>query len=511
MDLIKQIGQHLIIGFPGTEMSSEFIEAVKRYKIGNVILFADNITSEEQIKKLIASINKLIMDEVGILPFITIDQEGGMVTRLSEDSINIPGAMALNATQNEDYLKSSIRINCDQLQSLGINCNLAPVLDVNCNKANPVIGIRSFSDKVQEVSDLGVKEIKIYEQKGLMCVAKHFPGHGDTSLDSHLDLPKVMKSFGELEKNEILPFKNAVAAGIPAIMTSHILYPSIEPDFLPATMSKEIITNLLRKKLGFKGLVFSDCMEMKAISKFFGTVNGVITSLKAGADLLFISHHPQIAIQASIAIKESFAKGEFDEDQWKASLNRILAYKDKYISMEPLTKIDKEKFEKTIYNVRKASLTLTQGKRQELGDFPLFVSPNLFRATNITSKSIDLSFAKEMCKLTKGVSLTISSDPSEKEVEEYLRFINKDKVTSVVVGTYNAHLYQGQIRFVKALRNLKVPITVVALRNPYDLKYVEEISDCSLAAYEYSKDEIKVIAEFLIDGFKPTGKLPVEI
>jgi len=511
VDLNKEIGQHLIVGFPGTEMSPEFIESVKKYKIGNVILFAHNIKSEVQLKKLISNINNLIIDEVGIPPFITIDQEGGMVTRLGEDSINIPGAMALTATQNIDYLEKCIQINSSQLQALGINCNLAPVLDVNCNKSNPVIGVRSFSDKAEIVATMGAKVIREYEKNNLLCVAKHFPGHGDTSADSHLDLPKVEKSYKELEKTEFPPFKKAIEVGVPAIMTSHILYPSLDSSSLPATMSKEIITNFLRKKLDFKGLVFSDCMEMKAISNYYGTVNGIIAALKAGADLLFISHHPKIAIEACIQIEYSFDNGDFNKESWTDSLNRILDYKKKYIGSSSLIKLDKERDSKTVYNIRKASLTLVKGHRQALGSCPLFVSPPLFRATNITSEAINLSFAEEIGKLIKGISITVSSDPTEEEIKGCLEKVDKSKITSIVFGTYNAHLYKGQLKLVKAFREFKVPITVVALRNPYDLKYLEDVSDCSLAAYEYTKDEIKIIAEFLIDGFRPTGKLPVEI
>lgn len=510
MDLKHQIGQHLVTGFPGIEMSEDFIKAVKEYKIGNVILFARNIESKEQLTSLIKNINVLYDKEVGIRPFITIDQEGGMVTRLSEDCVNIPGAMALSATNNEEYLDECTRINCRQLKELGINCNLAPVLDVNCNKDNPVIGVRSYSDKPMEVARLGSRVINIYEEKNLLCVAKHFPGHGDTALDSHLALPTVKKSYAELEQMELLPFFEAIKKGVPAIMTSHILYPSLEEKKIPATMSKSIITDLLREKLGFEGLVFSDDMEMNAIKDYYGTVSGVIESLKAGADLMFVSHHPKIAMDVCSKIFEAYNRGEFDLTMWNNSSRRIRAFKKEYSSIrvvEPIAQIDRD----FVYNVKKASLTRVNGKKIRLGNNPLFISPKLFKATNVSNDYISLSFSKEITKYINGQYITCSSNPTDEEIAKYVSCLKNENITDIVLATYNAHLYEGQIKLANALKNNKLPYVIVALRNPYDLKEVDSLCDISIAAYEYTKDSIRLISQFLKGEFDLTGKLPVHI
>ncbi|MDC7236769.1 MAG: beta-N-acetylhexosaminidase [Sphaerochaetaceae bacterium] len=510
MDLIHQIGQHIIIGFQGTEMDEDFISAVKNYKIGNVILFARNITSKNQIKKLVNDIYTLYEKEVGIIPFITIDQEGGMVTRLSEDCVNIPGAMALSATNNFEYIKECTRINCTQLKELGINCNLAPVLDVNCNKDNPVIGTRSYSDNPQKVADIATKIINTYEENNLLCVGKHFPGHGDTNLDSHLTLPTVDKDLDRLNKMEILPFKGAIDKGLPAIMTSHILYPALEKKAIPATISKTIITDFLRKKLGFEGLVFSDDMEMNAIKNYYGTEKGVIESLKAGADLMFVSHHPKIAIQVCQEILKAYENGEFDKTMWNNSIKRIMLFKESYAKIKDNSQITKEDRH---YNtkVKEASISLYKGTVSKLGKKPLFISPNLFQATNVSNNFTTLSFSKEISKHFDCEYLICSSNPDETEIEEIKNKIMKMDITDLIFATYNSHLYKGQETLIRALKSNKIKLTVVALRNPYDLNTLNDISDLSIAAYEYTKESIEIIKRILKEEINITGKIPVSM
>ncbi len=510
MNLIQEIGQHIIIGFQGTEMDDNFISAVKNYKIGNVILFARNISSKAQIKKLINDIYDLYEREVGIIPFITIDQEGGMVTRLSNDCINIPGAMALSATQNVEYIKECTKINCKQLKELGINCNLAPVLDVNCNKDNPVIGIRSYSDKAEKVAQIATNIINIYNKNQLLCVGKHFPGHGDTNLDSHLTLPTVDKSVDNLKSMELLPFKEAIENGLPAIMTSHILYPTLEKKKIPATMSKTIISDILRGEMGFEGLVFSDDMEMNAIKDYYGTATGVIESLKAGADLMFISHHPNLAVEVCEKIKQAYQRGEFDQEMWEKSLKRILDYKKSYAklkSVEPITDED-EKYNR---KVKEASISLYKGSLYKLGNNPLFISPNLFKATNVSNDFKYLSFAEELSKYFNSSFIICSSNPDEAEIKAICDDVKNMKISDLIFGTYNSHLHKGQENLIRALKQKDIPLTTVALRNPYDLKNLNDVSDISIAAYEYTNEIVEIVAKAFLSKITITGVVPVSL
>ena len=281
-ELKKMTGQHFVVGFPGTELDEEFIRLVKKYKIGNVILFRHNVESKEQLRALCGEIQELIQQETGHPAFIMIDQEGGVVTRLSEDFCNVPEEMALAATGDPENMKICAQITARQLLACGVNFNLAPVLDINNNAANPVIGVRSYGDSPRAVVGGTLAAIEGYRQENLLSCGKHFPGHGDTATDSHLGLPVINKTVEELEAFELIPFKAAIRVKIPAIMTSHILFPLIEKDKIPCTMSRTIITDLLKGKLGFEGLVMSDCMEMNAIKTYYGSVEGVLGALRAG-------------------------------------------------------------------------------------------------------------------------------------------------------------------------------------------------------------------------------------
>ena len=281
LTLKAMIGQRLVAGFPGYEITDALRSVVKEYKVGNIILFAENVRDCAQLRRLCAQLQELIRGETGLPAFITIDQEGGVVSRLGEDAAVVPGAMCVSATGNPHNAWTAGYITGRELAALGVNFDLAPVMDVNSNPQNPVIGVRSYGDTPETVARFGVEMIRGLREGGVLSCAKHFPGHGDTAVDSHLSLPRVDKSLAELEACELIPFRAAIEAGVPAVMTTHILFPQLEPDGVPATMSRRIITGLLKERLGFQGLVVSDCMMMQAIEKYFGTVNGVVAAARA--------------------------------------------------------------------------------------------------------------------------------------------------------------------------------------------------------------------------------------
>lgn len=211
MTQTEMLGQKLVFGFHGTSLSPEFKALIRKYKIGNVILFLRNVESADQLRRLCDEIRALILEETGYPPFIIIDQEGGMVSRMPKDAVNVPGAMALAATGNPENARLASEITIRQLKGLGANFNMAPVLDVNSNASNPVIGVRSFGDNPEAVAAFGCASLAPYRGSGVLCCAKHFPGHGDTAVDSHLGLPRVDKTEQELEALELIPFRRAIA------------------------------------------------------------------------------------------------------------------------------------------------------------------------------------------------------------------------------------------------------------------------------------------------------------
>src|SRR5690554_3829011 len=289
MTLKEKLGQLLVVGFSGHEYSDHLRILVEDYKVGNVILFARNIKNINQLSKLNHDIHREIKKHTGIMPLITIDQEGGIVIRIMNGATFNSGHMTLGATNSENVYTVG-KIMGKELSKLGINMNFAPTLDVNKNPKNPVIGVRSFSDDPKKVADFGIRFIKGLQEQGIIATAKHFPGHGDVEVDSHLGLPVVEHDRKRLDEVELYPFKKAFEEGVRAIMSAHIVFKAYEKEDIPGTVSKNIMTGLLRDKLDFDGLVVSDCMEMKAIDDTYTTPKGVAMGMEAGLDMAFVTH-----------------------------------------------------------------------------------------------------------------------------------------------------------------------------------------------------------------------------
>lgn len=251
MTLKEKLGQLLFIGFAGHEYNDHLRKIIEEYKVGNIILFTRNIDNLDQLSKLNRSLHEKIYQSTGVMPLISIDQEGGIVTRIQNTATFAPGAMTISATNSDNAYKVG-QVLGEELSYLGINMNLAPTLDVNNNPNNPVIGVRSFGDDPKRVSEFGLNIIKGIQSKGVIATAKHFPGHGDVEVDSHLGLPVVDHDKERLDQVELYPFKKVINE-VDAIMSAHIFFKAYEKESLPATLSRKVLTDLLRNKLGFNG------------------------------------------------------------------------------------------------------------------------------------------------------------------------------------------------------------------------------------------------------------------
>lgn len=512
MDLRYQIGQRLAGGFPGKEMSEEFIRLVKEYKVGNVILFEHNVENMSQLKKLCQDIQKLVKEETGHYAFITIDQEGGAVTRLPLDGCNVCGAMAVAATGELQNAETLAEITARELKSIGVNFNLAPDMDVNNNPKNPVIGVRSYSDRAETVAQYGVAALKGYQKEKMLACVKHFPGHGDTAVDSHLGLPVIDKSLEELEEMELIPFRAAIKAGTPAVMSSHILFPKLEQEKIPCTMSRHIITDILKGRLGFKGLVLSDCMEMDAIQKYYGTANGVAAAMQAGVDIVFVSHTSSLLEEAIRAVKRAVSEGKISLESMKESAEKIISYKEKYIGQagegEGFTGCSQEERVKE-KEIRRKSIVLAKGELFALGERPFFTGCPGFRAT--LASSVDnkpVVFAEYMKERFGGTAMAASKNPTPEEIRTILEAA--EGADSIIISTYNAHLQPGQSELVETLSEKGVPTAVVALRNPYDLADLPK-GVTGIAAWDNSVMTLEILEEVLRGEWKPAGRMPVRL
>lgn len=357
MTLDEKIGQMLMVDFRQwkqegqsavqdlTEINSEVADIIDEFDLGGVILFAQNVKTTEQTAKLTYDIQQVAKnDEDGNLPLLTtIDQEGGIVTRLGTGT-NFPGNMALGATKSEQNAYDTGLVIGRELNSLGINVNFAPSVDVNNNPLNPVIGLRSFSSNPDLVAKLGVKMIEGIQANGVASAAKHFPGHGDTATDSHYGLPQVNKSLEELKEVELKPFQAAIDNGVDMIMTAHIQFPQIEKDTytsikdgqeiqIPATLSDDILTGLLREDMNFDGVIITDALNMAAISENFGEVETVKMAFEAGVDIALMptilrskSDVPKLRAIVD-GVKEAVANGDISEDRINESATRVVKLK----------------------------------------------------------------------------------------------------------------------------------------------------------------------------------------
>lgn len=508
-ELKKMTGQHFVVGFPGTGLDEEFIRLVKEYKIGNIILFRHNVESREQLRALCVEIQELVQQETGHPAFIMIDQEGGVVTRLSEDFCNVPEGMALAATEDPENMKICAQITARQLLDCGVNFNLAPVLDINNNVRNPVIGVRSYGDTPEAVVGGTLAAIEGYRQENLLSCGKHFPGHGDTATDSHLGLPVINKTEEELAAFELIPFEAAVRVKVPAIMTSHILFPLIEKDKIPCTMSRTIITDLLKGKLGFEGLVMSDCMEMNAIQTYYGSVEGVLGALRAGVDLVCISHSAKVAKQSAEAVLRELEQGTLSRTELERSTEKILRYKEKYRIGRAVSSCNDGSDRTLEREIRKKTIVHFCGKEPVLGERPVFIGCDNYCTTQASNPADDRSFVRYMAEKLRGKAIVTGIDPMDDEIAWAVEEARKN-ADSIIMCTYNMHLKKGQQRLLQKLAKLGLPITVVAMRNPYDLQMLPE-GVTGIEAWDYLPETLELLAEILRREWKPTGTMPISM
>lgn len=326
MTLEEKIGQLLICGFDGLKPSDEIKGLIKDYHIGGVILFSRNIKDPVQTAKLCSSLQKISKTPL----FICIDQEGGKVSRLPKPFTQFAGNAAIGKSNSVKLAYSFGEITAKELKAVGINMDFAPVLDVNTNPDNPVINERAFSDNPNSVSRFGLAVIAGLQDNGAIACCKHFPGHGDTSLDSHYQLPVVEHGIERLKEIELLPFKHAAENDVAAIMTAHVLYKGLDEKY-PATLSKKIIHNLLRKEIGFNGLVITDDLEMKAISDNYSVGEAAIGALSAGADIILVCKEHRKQKDAFEAILKSVKDNIISEKRIDESIERITAVKKRYL------------------------------------------------------------------------------------------------------------------------------------------------------------------------------------
>ena len=515
------IGQLMVVGFKGKTAPQSIIDLIHEYQIGGIILFSHNIGTPEELLSLTSSLQleaKKAGYEYPLL--ICLDQENGVVRRLGTGTTAFPGSMSIGATRKIENVFNISSATGEELKELGVNWNLAPVLDVNNNPDNPVIGVRSFGENPRLVAEFGKKSMKGMQQSGIITTLKHFPGHGDSNVDSHLSLPVIGHSKTRLDEVELLPFKECIAEGADTIMSAHVYFPAIEDrENVPATLSKKVITGLLREELGFDGVVTTDCLEMKAISETIGTEKGAVEALNAGVDLVMVSHRLEVQLRTLKELERAFAQGELHEESIKSSLRRLHTLKEKYLSWETtpfkanFVSVGSEKHQQLAEKVFEESVTVVKND----GLLPLKTNQKILvinPANQVIygvedTKEINVTLSDAMKELSNHIEAhNLSETLSDSEIESLIQHAKEFEV--IVVGTLSLSSKSKEIELIGRLIELGIPLVGVAMRNPYDIRHFPKIA-AYIATYEFTYVALKTAAKAIFGVISVSGKLPVTL
>ncbi|MGX6446113.1 glycoside hydrolase family 3 protein [Neobacillus sp. K501] len=524
MTMEEKVGQMLMPDFRTwkgknvTEMNAEIAQLVKDYHLGGVILFRENTVTTEQTARLVDAY-QAAAEKYGLL--ISIDQEGGIVTRLQMGT-DFPGNMALGATRSEELTEKVGKAIGEELNALGINMNFGPVLDVNNNPNNPVIGVRSFGENPELVGNLGEAYIKGLQESGTAATAKHFPGHGDTAVDSHLGIAEVPHDIERLKKVELVPFQQAMDAGIDAIMTAHVTFPKIDNTkaisqldgteiAVPATLSQKVLTGLMREDMGFKGVIVTDAMNMKAVADHFGPVDAAIRAVKAGADIVLM---PVGLEPVANGLYDAINSGDIPIERIEQSVERILTLKLNrgIMKAEVETSIDEK--------IANASQVVGSEEHKALEKEAAAKSITLVKNDNVlplkteaTDKIVvvgsSASTLGDEVKTHHGNVTVISATAPLSEAQ--LASVKDAKYIILGSSTSGGTPATGLVNLANQLiQQTDVPVIAVGIRNPYDIKAFPGV-DAYLNQYGTRLASFKATVNTIFGVNQPTGKLPMTI
>ncbi len=493
-------------------------EVVDKYGLGGVIYFAwsNNVQDPQQIASLSNGLQRAAANrDTKVDPplLISTDQEMGVVVRVGPPATQLPGSMALGATGDPRAARQAAQVTGRELRAMGINQNYAPDADVNVDPQNPVIGVRSFSSDPRLVSRMVAAQVGGFENpgaQGVSATAKHFPGHGDTSTDSHYGLPVIDHTREEWEQLDEPPFRAAVEAGIDSIMTAHIVVPSLDPSEDPATLSKPILTGLLRERLGYDGVVVTDSLQMEGVREKYGDDEVAVRAFLAGADQLLMPMDMDVAYEA---VQEAVASGRIPAERLDQSVERILRMKyERGVVQQPYVterRVDRvvgtPEHQQTAQAITDRTVTAVANPGGALplpveGESVLVTGAGTAPTTALGDRLVAQGAASQVVET--GLAPT-----AQRQADAVAAASGKDLV---VVLTNKAWANPAQQQLVSQLQATGVPVVVVAVRDPYDAAYVSPDLPF-LATYSATAVSMESVAKVLTGQVPPTGSLPVDV
>nr|WP_239566070.1 glycoside hydrolase family 3 N-terminal domain-containing protein [Paenibacillus sacheonensis] len=529
MTLNEQVGQMLMPdirmwnGQPTTTVNDGLKDIIHTQAPGGFILFDKNIVNAQQV----ATLTDRLQAEAGDIPlFLGVDQEGGVIKRIPGGT-NLPGQMALGAAGDAALTEAAGKLTGEELKALGLQLNFAPDLDVNSNPENPIIGMRSFGSDPDLVSRLGLAAMKGLKEAGVIAAVKHFPGHGDTTVDSHLGLPVLMHDRDRLEAVELKPFRAAIASGVDMIMTAHIAFPAVDDEHvvslkdgssvpIPATMSKKVLTGLLREELGFKGVIVSDAFTMNGIAAHFGEAQAVVRAVSAGVDIILMPQDPSTAQRTLV---QAVRNGSVPLDHIHDAVKRILDLKSRYglfdqgpslpaklASLKGIIGSDAHRqVERTI---AERAVTLLAGRDGK--------HPDLIRhGDRIVIAAADEAQAKQLEN-----QLALEGEPEQLKTRVATLNQPKEAIAAidgadyVIVASYQFRNVASQFDWsgtqavIDELNRTNTRYALLSLGNPYEMLYVRNVKS-GLAAYGKEEPNTEAAVRTLLGRMDPLGVLPV--
>ncbi|MDQ7830868.1 MAG: glycoside hydrolase family 3 N-terminal domain-containing protein, partial [Desulfovibrionaceae bacterium] len=527
MSLEEKVGQVFTVYFSGPVVSDDLRSLIADYHIGGVIYYSvsGNVESPAQVAALSVGIQKEAAGTPkGVGLFVSVDQEGGPVARLRRGVTLFPSNMAVAATKEPRNAEKMARIMARELSTLGINVNFAPVADVNVNPKNPIIGIRSFGQDPASVAAFTAAAVRGYIGEKMLCTPKHFPGHGDTAVDSHLGLPVVTHDAATFARVDLPPFQAAITAGTRAVMTAHVELPAVDPSMLPSTLSRTVLVGLLREKLGFQGLIFTDSLGMGAMANTVGTVEAAAKALAAGADVLLFGadkgHTTDQQRQAHARIVAAVRAGEIPMARLDEAVRRILTEKKRLGILAakdikaPETNPDKLAAKlATAAHLREAdriarrSMTLLRDEKHLLPlkktGLTLVIRPR--RSTPEVDDPAEAALSA-----WPGVRVApVSIDPSEAEAADVLAQARQARAVVMLVS--GATTRPGQVRLARELSAAHPgKVALVASGAPYDADLFPD-APCLVATYGDVPASLAALGQALFGHIPFRGVCPVDI
>ncbi|WP_158078644.1 glycoside hydrolase family 3 N-terminal domain-containing protein [Microbulbifer mangrovi] len=555
---------------PVTELPSELASMIRDTDLGGIILFADNLEHSAQIVRLNRALQQAAAQSRSGLPLlIGIDQEGGRVNRLPRDeAAAFAGNMAIGATyarEGDRFASATAEVMADQLRALGFNVNFAPTLDVNSNPDNPVINVRSYSENPQVVADLGSASVAAFQRRGVAATVKHFPGHGDTSVDSHTGLPRVERSMDRARAVDLLPFQQVIHNAQPALtMTAHIQYPALDTKTLtslsgeqmlaPATLSRKILTGILREQMGYQGVIVTDSLNMAGISDYFTPEEAVVNTFAAGADIALMPvkiRYPEDLVQLDRLIGRvvsALQAGELSLDELDTSVARVQRLKQVYVDKQWAQLEEAEAVDgaaKVLASAEHraladslASAALTHIFEPRLSALPVIdaktqrvqiLAPNRaigkafsIALAGVSDAEVSLLAPKqavtEVARSNADTLIVASIVPAESAVElggmEDLPALQERTIDSEA-------LYDIYRRSLQAANARGAKTVFISMRSPYEATRFETLADVHLASFDYKAyigpnqslegPIYRALANALVSTEPASGQMPVTV